>query len=368
MALLLSLAILVGRGVIAGLVPAESYVTSSLRPRAPGEELPVLFRAPHFDLIGASGQRVTLASLAGKVWIANFIFTQCTSVCPTMTARMVQLQRRLTTANVRFVSVSVDPDHDSPEALRAYADHWPHEPRWLLLSATSEARDDFARGLRVAVLPSADPKNPFVHSRLLTLVDGEGRVRAVYDSDDAVAWKRIAADAEELARALPASPDSPPSGQSPTSASPFARFGCKGCHDRPEVAPALAGGERAVTLATGEVVMADDAYLRESLVAPAAKMVAGYAPLMPSYKELLTPAEQDEVVAAIRALPSPPHDAGALAPVAGGAALDPVCHMKVATVDPKLTLEVGGETYHFCSRACLDSFAAKIAGRAGRER
>jgi protein SCO1/2 len=314
---------------------------------------------------------VTLASLAGKVWIANFIFTQCTSVCPTMTARMVQLERQLTAANVRFISVSVDPEHDSPEALRAYAEHWPRDPRWLLLSAPRDARDDFARGLRVAVVPSADPKNPFVHSRLLTLIDGEGRVRAVYDSDDAVAWKRIAADADELARALPASPAPAPSAQRADgagSASPFARFGCKGCHDRPEVAPALAGGERAVTLATGQVVMADDAYLRESLLAPAAKMVAGYAPTMPSYKELLTRAEQDEVIASIRALPSPPSGAVAPAPAIGGAAEDPVCHMKVATVDPHLTLKVGGETHHFCSRACLDSFAARVASRSGEER
>jgi protein SCO1/2 len=352
--------ILVARGVVAGLVPAESYVTKSMQARGPGVTPPVLFLAPTFDLASAGGPRVSLSGLAGKVWIANFLFTECTSVCPTLTARLVQLERELTSFNLRFVSVSVDPEHDTPEALRAYARSWRSDPRWLLLGATREERDDIARGFRVAVVPSSDAKNPILHSRLLWLVDGEGRVRGVYDSDDTLAWKRIAADAAELARA--ASPEPSPSAREVAgTGSPVARFGCNGCHDRAAVAPRLAGGERAVTLDTGEIVMADEAYVRESLLDPAAKVVAGYAPLMPSYKGALTRAEQDELVAAIRALPPPPSDHTAATPPGGGAAEDPICHMKVATVNPQLTLKVGDQTHHFCSRACLDAFAANAA-------
>jgi hypothetical protein len=86
-------------------------------------------------------------------------------------------------------------------------------------------------------------------------------------------------------------------------------LGCSGCHDRREVAPRPWSGPRAVTLAAGSVVMADDAYLRESLLEPAAKVVAGYAPLMPSYKGTLTREEQDELIAALHALPTVRPDA-----------------------------------------------------------
>ncbi len=347
-ALLVTSAALVGRGVVAATTPAESYVSSV--PRPAGTPLPVLFAAPRFALKDAGGATVSTATLAGKVWIQNFIFTQCTSVCPMMTARMVQLQRRLRAPAVRFVSVSVDPAHDGPETLRAYAAHWPEEPRWSLLATTPPALAELARGLRVAVAPSGDPRDPILHSRLLTLVDAEGRVRAVYDADDALAWERIAVDAEELARALPAAPSV---SAAALAGSPLARLGCNGCHDRPELAPRLAGGgRRRVMLMTGETVEADADYLRESIEKPSAKVVSGYAPVMPSYA--LTELEMNGLVEAIRALPPP--DAAASPAPAGGPAEDPICHMQVATVSPEMRLLSGGKAYHFCSQTCLDAF------------
>jgi YHS domain-containing protein len=101
--------------------------------------------------------------------------------------------------------------------------------------------------------------------------------------------------------------------------------------------------------------MADDAYLRESILKPSSKLVAGYARIMPSYDGVLSPESVDELVAAIRALPPAPGVAAAPAP-SGGPAEDPVCHMEVATTDPALRTTVDGQTFHFCSPGCRDSF------------
>jgi protein SCO1 len=357
---LLAFGALVVRGVVAGLTPAESYVRSL--PRAAGTPLPVLFAAPSFDLPESRGLRVTSQDLRGKVWIANFIFTQCTSVCPPMTARLSRFAGRFRAAAVRFISVSVDPEHDTPLVLRNYADQWPTEPRWLLLAPSRTELEDVARGFRVAVLKSSDVKDPIVHSRLLSLVDASGNVRAVYDADDELAWQRIEADAKEL---VGSSPDVAPTDQGTTQPSALARFGCNGCHERREIAPQLGGGaERSVMLATGEAVMFSDDYLHESILSPQKKMRAGYAPQMPSYQHL-TPVQVDALVAAIRALPKP--EDTSIPNGASGPAEDPICHMKVATVEPTLTLKHNSVEVHFCSAACLAAFVklhpeSKIVG------
>jgi YHS domain-containing protein len=188
---------------------------------------------------------------------------------------------------------------------------------------------------------------------LLTLVDAKGNVRGVYDSDDASAWRRIAADAEELATTLPAR-----SVESTTTGSPLAYFGCNGCHERAGLAPRLSGAVgRRVKLATGEWAAADDDYLRESILKPNAKVVAGYAPLMPSYAGALDAEELAALIDAIRKLPGdPPAQTGA---ASGSTALDPICQMQVSNHDPALSLQAEGKTYHFCSHSCLETFRAR---------
>ncbi|MDP3276952.1 MAG: SCO family protein [Deltaproteobacteria bacterium] len=348
------------RGVIAANTSAESYVSSAPRPR--GTRLPVLFRGPTFDLVSANGERIRSESLRGKVWIANFIFTQCTSICPTMTARLMQLARRLRAPDARFVSISVDPVHDTPEALRAFASHWPGDPRWLLFATTPDSLQAVARALRVSVVASANPNNPIDHSRLLTLIDAHGDVRAIYDSDDALAWGRIHDDVLELLGPGPQRATMRQDTASPV----LVRYGCTGCHDRVAVAPPLAGGaHRTVRLATGETVMADDEYLRESLCEPSRKLTAGYAPIMPRYSHLTRP-ELDAIVAAISALPPPaPVAAGSAAPTHGGPAEDPICHMQVSTVDPALTVHEGELSVHFCSQSCLNAYVARARRDSG---
>jgi hypothetical protein len=101
-----------------------------------------------------------------------------------LTSRMVMLQRSLSGVDVRFVSFSVDPAHDTPDVLAAYADRWSEkETRWALLATTDASLADISSGFRVAAEKTNDEKNPILHSDLFFLVDADGFVRGVYPSD-----------------------------------------------------------------------------------------------------------------------------------------------------------------------------------------
>src|SRR5262249_41619086 len=83
-------------------------------------ELTKLYPVPDFSLIDQTGAAVTLAELKGKVWIADFIFTNCGGTCPMMTEKMRKLQN-VVPQEIRMVSFSVDPDRDTTKVLAAYA-------------------------------------------------------------------------------------------------------------------------------------------------------------------------------------------------------------------------------------------------------
>src|SRR5262249_56358526 len=94
--------------------------------------------------------------LAGRVWLANFIFTRCPTVCPEMTDRLVRVQKQLGD-EVDLVSVSVDPAYDTPERMRTFAErHRALSPRWhFLTSDGSSTEDTVSRAVKIALTPGA---------------------------------------------------------------------------------------------------------------------------------------------------------------------------------------------------------------------
>src|SRR5688572_30574634 len=97
-----------------------SFVASGMwRGREPEPER--LFEVPEFRLVDQNGKPFTKKDLGGKVWIADFVFTQCAGPCPLMTLSMAELQKELAGSPIQFVSISVDPGRDKPEVLKKYA-------------------------------------------------------------------------------------------------------------------------------------------------------------------------------------------------------------------------------------------------------
>src|SRR5262249_31588965 len=152
----------------------------------------------NFSFLDQDERRISNADLLGHVWVADFIFTHCTTACPMLSARMVMLQRQSRDPNVRFISFSVDPEHETPMVLREYAHRWREDPRWRLLATEARTLAALVRQLGIEVQKTGDPDDPIVHSNGFILIDGAGLVRGRYSNEDAQQLKQLAMDVELL--------------------------------------------------------------------------------------------------------------------------------------------------------------------------
>lgn len=151
-----------------------------------------------FKLTERSGKSVNLESLRGKIWVANFIFTSCTSQCPLIMMEAEKVSKALLFKdNFRMVSVTIDPITDTPERLTRYAEEWKADPfKWLFLTGTfAEVKDFMHTGLKV---PTEVEGVELMHSSKLVLVDHLSRIRGYYDAEDSQQMKKLLKDAKEL--------------------------------------------------------------------------------------------------------------------------------------------------------------------------
>ena len=151
---------------------------------APHEQrLPTIGPAPDFALTSQAGAPVTLRDLRGRVVAVAFIYTSCPDVCPLLTAKMARVQDELGAdfgPKVAFVSITVDPENDTPETLRAYAEaHGADLAGWSFLTGTPAIVREVAHRYGVAVAGAADGQQ-VDHTRLTTLVDRRGAMRVQY--------------------------------------------------------------------------------------------------------------------------------------------------------------------------------------------
>jgi protein SCO1/2 len=158
----------------------------------PGKAPPVLFAVPDFTLTNQDGRAVTRSNLLGQVWLADIIFTRCAGPCPEMTRRMAELQSTVPPDfPVKFVTLTTDPDNDTPAVLKSYSRRFLAQPgRWHFLTGTKRQIADLAvSGLKLTALEKEPDKREklddlFIHSTLFVLIDQQGRARAVFESDD----------------------------------------------------------------------------------------------------------------------------------------------------------------------------------------
>jgi cytochrome oxidase Cu insertion factor (SCO1/SenC/PrrC family) len=167
------------------------------------EPLPVIATVPDFSLTEASGRTVSRQDLDGNPWVADLVFTHCAGICPTMSAAMSRLVTNSgDLPKVRFVSISVDPANDTPEALSAYAERFKADrTRWLFLTGDHDAIRRLAvEGLKLP-LADGDPnqgEDAILHSQRFVLVDAQSRVRASYDVRDQEAMFKLRGDLQRL--------------------------------------------------------------------------------------------------------------------------------------------------------------------------
>lgn len=156
-----------------------------------------------FRMTASDGSQLALADLAGAPFVLGFIFTTCSGPCPLMSASMRGLQDDLADTSVRLISVSVDPETDTPEVLAAYAQALGADlQRWSFLHGAEQQVLDLAGSVMLAASrnPDADLGMQVAHSSRLLVVDGQGRVRGYYSGTTPEGRTQTAARARWLAR------------------------------------------------------------------------------------------------------------------------------------------------------------------------
>jgi protein SCO1/2 len=149
---------------------------------AGGESLPKIKPVPQFTLTNQDGKRLSLKDLRGKILAITFIYVSCADTCPLLTAKMAGIQDRLGAAfgpEVNFLSITVDPERDTPEVLKRYAEgHKANPVGWAFLTGTPTEIRDVAK--RYGIYYKKTPRGDVDHTFLTSLVDQNGTLRVQY--------------------------------------------------------------------------------------------------------------------------------------------------------------------------------------------
>ena len=151
------------------------------------------------------GDTVSLDSLKGKVIIIDFFFTHCASICPILTRNMRHLQdalklkdytKRVDTTFVKFLSLTVDPAHDSPSVMKRYADRYGvNSDVWWMLTGPKKTIYDFALNeLKLGLQDSVSVDSNFVHTDYVALLDKDRVIRGYYHGTDTAAMAKLGDD------------------------------------------------------------------------------------------------------------------------------------------------------------------------------
>ncbi len=198
--ILLLIGALLGAGLMRAFQPTRTVVPKRTGP------LPMYGSVSDFTLTERAGDEVSRDDLMGRVWIADFFFTSCAGICPIMSSAMEGIQSRLADVDgVTLVSISVDPERDTPERLRQYAKRYhADDAGWWFLTGDKHviyrlSQDSFR--LSVEETPpdkrSAEVED-VLHSSKFVLLDQQSRIRGYYDGDDKDDLELLIADVKDL--------------------------------------------------------------------------------------------------------------------------------------------------------------------------
>ena len=197
---LLSAVMMVG-GYFLFLAPKNGAGSPDAAPRS-AEALPSLGSVPvEPRFVERSGATMSLGDLRGKVWIAAFIFTRCRGTCPMMSSALSTLQRSIEgMEDVRLVSLTVDPEYDTPERMSEYAKGLDASPtQWLFLTGQEDSLQTLAREVfHLGIEEGGTVEEPIIHSTRFVLVDGEGEIRGYYEGLDATERAALLKDVKRL--------------------------------------------------------------------------------------------------------------------------------------------------------------------------
>ena len=173
------------------LLIALSIVVASRVSAPPAKPLPVYGAVTNFSLSDQDGRMVSQADLRGQICVMDLIFTRCLGPCPIVSATMARLQAELPASpRVRLVSLTSDPDYDTPAVLKNYGEKFGARPGvWTFLTGPKEMMRHLAMDeLKLSMVdkPPSERETPVdlvIHSTRLVLLDQQGRIRGYFDGE-----------------------------------------------------------------------------------------------------------------------------------------------------------------------------------------
>ena len=168
-----------------------------------GIENPLDYPVNDFTAVTQDNKPFEKKNLDGKIWIADFIFTNCADVCPPMTANMTKLQKMVDEEelkNVEFVSFSVDPTIDTPEKLTEYAKNFGlKDDNWTFLTGYSqEFIETYARETFKTLVKKPQEGDQVIHQTYFFLVGPDEKVKKIYDGYEEVPYDEMISDIKSL--------------------------------------------------------------------------------------------------------------------------------------------------------------------------
>jgi protein SCO1/2 len=187
--------------LVAGILIAGANRVFRGSERRSSDESSVIGTVPDFRFTTQDGKTLSRADLLGKVWVVDFFFTRCPGPCPVMSSRMAEISKELKKAkDVRLVSVSIDPENDTPAVLSAYAKRLNADPsRWSFLTGPKKEIDEFTTKGMLQVL-ATDPAGVPTHSTRFLVVDRQGRIRSARKLEEPELVQKLLIDIGSLLR------------------------------------------------------------------------------------------------------------------------------------------------------------------------
>ena len=182
--------------IIIGIASATLWSAFDTKPEVMAAK-EIRVSVPDFSLTNQQGKLLALSDMRDKIWVADFIFTNCPTICPAMTQEMARLQSEFVADPLYFVSFSVDPERDTSEVLSRYAaEYGADDRRWHFLTGEKEgiyelAKDGFS-------LAAGHNGSEVLHSTRFVLVASDGRIYGRYDSRSKPAMLRLRRDVNTL--------------------------------------------------------------------------------------------------------------------------------------------------------------------------
>lgn len=158
-------------------------------------------KIPYFEFINQDGNTVSSNDLLGNIYVADFFFVTCPTICPKMTTNMAYIQKKFgEKKDLKFISITVNPEHDDIDVLKEYAQKVHADTKsWSFLTGNKDKIYDIAfNGFFVSTMRDSIAPGGFLHSQMLILVDRKGHVRGYFDGTVYSEMKKDLTDAIDI--------------------------------------------------------------------------------------------------------------------------------------------------------------------------